>query len=37
MIVCDRIESYSADYELVGVLIHGVGGVVGGGEGHYER
>ena len=33
----DRVEPYDPDYELVGVLVYGVGGVVGGGEGYFER
>ena len=32
-----RIESYGPYYEFFGVSVYGVGGVVGGGEGHIER
>jgi len=34
IILGDRAESDGADYEFVGVSVYGVGGVVGGGEGH---
>jgi len=34
IILGDRAESDGADYEFVGVPVYGVGGVVGGGEGH---
>ena len=32
-----RVEPYDSDYEFVGVLVYGAGGVVGGGEGDFER
>ena len=31
-----RIESHGPDYEFIGVFVHGVGGMVGGGQGHWE-
>lgn len=35
--MCGRVELDGADYEFVGIFVHGAGGVVGGGEGDIER
>ena len=32
-----RVEFDGADYEFVGVSVYGVGGVVGGGQGDFQR
>ena len=35
--MCCRAEPDGSDYELAGILVYGAGGVVGGGQGDFER